>query len=298
MECFIAFLICLVLFVVSTGTFAGAQARAAKRRRAYRHVAKRFAGQCLPGGLFGRPGIRFRYGATRALYREARATHPLTGRGGEMRLDWPNARLHLELYRDPEQIRPAGIRSQVVGIGEREFETDYVIKGRDEAEIAKLLSEGVRWQLNRLRLLAEDDNVYFKIQHGRMTVQKPTVLRRADELAEFVQLVFELYDQAMLTQVEGIDFVDADVAQPLEGVICKVCGDTIDHDMVCCQRCKTPHHHDCWTYNGACSVYGCQETQYVAPRSARTAPQPAEADSPAESGHRDSKPVSDNPFRS
>ncbi len=285
MECLLAFLVLMVMFAAAIGTIARAQARSAKRRRTYRHVAKRFAGQYLPGGVFGRPGIRFRYGATRALFREARAIPPLAGRCAEMRLDWPNARLQIELYRDPDRIHPAGIRTQVSGISEREFETDYVINGRDDAETANLLSEGVRWQLNRLRLLADDDNLYLKIHHGRLTVQKPTHLKRQEDLAEFVQLVFELYDQAMLTQVVGIDFLGSDVAQPLEDVICKVCGDTIEHDMVCCQRCKTPHHHDCWTYNGACSVYGCQETRYVAPRSAAPANPPAASN------------ASDNPFR-
>jgi hypothetical protein len=266
MECLLSFLFLLFVFVVTTGTIARAQARSVRRRTTYRQVAKRFAGQYLPGGIFGRAGIRFRYGETRALYREARAIPPLSGRCAEMRMDWPNARMQVELYRDPDRIHPAGIRTQEVGISEREFETDYVIIGRDDAETANLLSEGVRWQLNRLRLLSDDDNLYLKIHHGRLTFQKPRRLRRQDDLAEFVQLVFELYDQAMLTQVVGIDFLDTDVARPLEDVICKVCGDSIEHDMVCCHRCKTPHHHDCWTYNGACSVYGCLETRFVAPR--------------------------------
>jgi hypothetical protein len=284
MECLLAFLILMVMFAVVTGTVARAQTRRAKRRRTYRHVAKRFAGQYLPGGIFGRPGIRFRYGTTRALYREARAIPPLSGRCAEMRLDWPNAKMQVELYRDPDRIHPAGMRTNRVGISEREFETDYVINGRDDGETANLLSEGVRWQLHRLRLTAADDNLYVKIHHGRLTVQKPSSLTRQDELAEFVQLVLELYDQAMLTQVVGIDFLNSDVAQPLDDVICKVCGDAIEFDMVCCHRCKTPHHHDCWTYNGACSVYGCQETRYVAPRSA----QPT---SPTETPD-----ASDNPF--
>lgn len=288
MECLLTFLFLLLIFAVVTGTLAGAQTRSARRRRVYCHVAKRFAGKFLPGGLFGRPGIRFRYGDTRALYREARANSPLSGRCAEMRIDWPNARTQIELYRDPDRIHPAGFRTHAVGISQREFETDYIINGRDDAETANLLSEGVRWQLNRLRLLADDDNLYLKIHHGRLTFQKPARLRREDDLGQFVQLVFELFDQAMLTQVVGIDFLDTDVAQPLEDVICKVCGDAIEYEMVCCHRCKTPHHHDCWTYNGACSVYGCLETRYVAPRSVQPISPPGEAGAPA---------ASDNPFK-
>ena len=266
MECLLSFLFVMFVFVVLTGTIARSQARSVRRRRVYRHVAKRFAGQYFPGGIFGRPGIRFRYGETRALYWKARAISPLSGRCAEMRIDWPNARMQIELYRDPDRIRPAGFRNLEIGISEREFDTDYVITGREDAETATLLSEGVRWKLNRLRLISDDDNLYLKIHHGRLTLQKPGTFEREDDLAQFVQLALELYDQAMLTQVIGIDFLDTNVARPLEDVICKVCGDTIEHDMVCCHRCKTPHHHDCWTYNGACSVYGCMETRFVAPR--------------------------------
>jgi len=206
-------------------------------------------------------------------------------------MDWPNARTQVEVYRDPDTVFPAGHRIPR-GNTERDFESDYVIQGRDDAETASLLSEGVRWQLNRLRLMSDDDNLLLKIHHGRLTVQKPATLRRQDELSEFVQLVFELYDQAMLTQVVGIDFLDSDTAQPLEDVICKVCGDTIETDMVCCHRCKTPHHQDCWTYNGACSVYGCLETRYVAPRSGQPA-RPADETKSAESAE-----ATNNPFKS
>lgn len=288
MECLLTFLVLLVLFAVVTGTLARAQARSARRRRTYRHIAKRFAGQYLPGGLFGRPGIRFRYGETRALYREARALPPLSGRCAEMRLDWPNARTQVELYRAPDRLHAAEFGVHEVGISQHDFETDYVVKGRDNAETTRLLGEGVRWQLNRLRLFSDDDNLYLKVHHGRLTLQKPGRLRREEDLAQFVQLVFELYDQAMLTQVVGIDFLDTDLAQPLEDVICKVCGDAIESEMVCCHRCKTPHHHDCWTYNGACSVYGCLETRYVAPRAAQPISPPGGHETPA---------ASDNPFK-
>lgn len=300
MECLLGFLVILVIFAVVTGTLARAQSRSARRRRVYRDVAKRFAGQYLPGGIFGRPGIRFRYGETRALYREARAIAPLQGRCAEMRMDWPNARMQMELYRDPDQVSPAGHRMQDVGISEHEFKRDYIIGGRDDAETSTLLSEGVRWQLNRLRLMSDDENLLFKIHHGRLTVQKPVKLKRQDELAEFVQMVFELYDQAMLTQVVGIDFLDNGIAQPLEDVICKVCGDAIEHDMVCCGRCKTPHHLDCWTYNGACSVYGCLETRYVSPRSVQPlngADATTQADAPDAAGTADTAGTSDNPFK-
>jgi hypothetical protein len=46
--------------------------------------------------------------------------------------------------------------------------------------------------------------------------------------------------------------------------ICQVCGEEITEppidilkSRVDCSRCETPHHADCWEFNGGCSVYKC-----------------------------------------
>jgi hypothetical protein len=83
-------------------------------------------------------------------------------------------------------------------------------------------------------------------------------------------LCLELFDQAMLTRSEGIEFVGSShEAQLIEDPICQVCGEVVAADMVFCRRCRTPHHLDCWQYNGSCSIYGCRETRYAVPTVAR-----------------------------
>ena len=38
---------------------------------------------------------------------------------------------------------------------------------------------------------------------------------------------------------------------------CPVCScDTVE-DVKVCKLCDTPHHADCWDYNGKCAIYGC-----------------------------------------
>ncbi len=39
--------------------------------------------------------------------------------------------------------------------------------------------------------------------------------------------------------------------------VCQVCGCAVTDLPVRCGRCGTPHHDDCWEYNGGCSVYAC-----------------------------------------
>jgi hypothetical protein len=39
--------------------------------------------------------------------------------------------------------------------------------------------------------------------------------------------------------------------------ICRVCGVALAGATVSCGKCSTPHHRECWDYNGGCSVYAC-----------------------------------------
>lgn len=38
---------------------------------------------------------------------------------------------------------------------------------------------------------------------------------------------------------------------------CPVCGTGISERPFLCPHCDTPHHADCWDYNGGCATYGC-----------------------------------------
>lgn len=44
---------------------------------------------------------------------------------------------------------------------------------------------------------------------------------------------------------------------------CLVCGSPMEERIVACSRCRTPHHEECWTWNGACSTYGCREIRFT-----------------------------------
>lgn len=49
-----------------------------------------------------------------------------------------------------------------------------------------------------------------------------------------------------------------------EPVTCGVCGDEVaEVDGVSCERCSSPHHPDCWTFNQGCSVFGCGGRSHV-----------------------------------
>ncbi|MCB9920567.1 MAG: hypothetical protein H6822_00205 [Planctomycetaceae bacterium] len=150
-----------------------------------------------------------------------------------------------------------------------EFNARVKVFGISEGETHRLLSDGVRWQIIELVELVRDDDLYLSIADGYLTIHTPKLLRSFAMLKFFIEQGLALYDQVMITRAVGIEFIESDQATTLEHVICKVCGEEIaGHEMVYCQRCKTPHHSDCWQYAGSCSVYGCQEKNFRRPQPA------------------------------
>jgi Prokaryotic RING finger family 1 len=119
------------------------------------------------------------------------------------------------------------------------------------------------------------------IRDGNMLVHAVGQVRRYEELLPMLEAALGVFDQAMLTRSVGIEFVTEDIIKPLDDATCRICGDRIGPDLVFCRVCKTPHHYDCWQYNGACSVYGCGETTYVRPRAAEIVSGPHKPSRPA-----------------
>jgi hypothetical protein len=50
---------------------------------------------------------------------------------------------------------------------------------------------------------------------------------------------------------------------PIVGGECQICGAAMTDHVVYCSKCRTPHHEECWSYNGACSTYACREIRYT-----------------------------------
>lgn len=263
-ECFIAFVVLVMLFTALVVVVAVAQTRADRNNQAFYQLAQRFSGACRPAGWFRSGSVRFRYGATQAtLFSHSGGKH---GQATFFQLEWPDHRLNMEVVSCERGTTTAARDSSLVPVDDDAFDTRYAVRAWDAREAKTWLSEGVRWQIEKLRHFCEPQDMQIVVMQGRLTVKKSGRLRRFDELAEFCQLGLELYDQAMLTRSVGIEFVAEGEAQPIREAMCQVCGENIVSELVFCRRCKTPHHLDCWQYYGACSTYGCRETVFVTPR--------------------------------
>ena len=52
-------------------------------------------------------------------------------------------------------------------------------------------------------------------------------------------------------------------AQIRPGGECQICGSAMEERIVLCAKCRTPHHEECWTFNGSCSTYACKEIRFT-----------------------------------
>ncbi len=44
---------------------------------------------------------------------------------------------------------------------------------------------------------------------------------------------------------------------------CPVCSTPVLGPTARCHRCCTPHHGDCWSFNGGCGIYACRGDRRV-----------------------------------
>ena len=259
----------IVVVVVCVVVFTLAGERRKKLDEVYLRVAHAYDGQCVTGGIFRRPAVRFtRHGVSVLL--------DIYSTGGEhatyytqLHLGYAERELRMEVF--PESlVRSLGklLGTQDIIIGSPQFDRDYIIRGNDERRIATLLTEPVQVRIDALRVFLWNNDIYVGAKAGTLLIKKREFIREFSTLNSFVTLGLELYDEMTGVGAEGIDFVageESSFSPDSSDTACQICGEAMKSDRVYCRSCKTPHHQDCWAYYGKCSTYGCGESRYKTP---------------------------------
>jgi hypothetical protein len=267
MEMFI--LAFLALLVVFSGSFAFAAIRRMSRwNRTYDRIGKRYGGRPRRRGIaYGlgltRPSLNFDYGRTLCAMRNRKSYRFPGGRQTEISMIWPDRKIKFEVSTVPARPRNWGGpgRMQQILIEDPQFQSDFYTSGNDPQRVQRLLSSGVRWQIVQLRRHLDNNDVQITLNRGNLVVSKPGYIKGYVALEDFLRFSLDLFDQLMLVNAEGIEFVNANQAFVVDDVKCPICSEEIIHSMVVCARCKTPHCQDCWQYNGQCATFACSETR-------------------------------------
>ena len=236
--------------------------------RAYQRFAEARSGELHNRQLFQSPKVSFTHHGARALlsvYEPGDSTGLLhTQLTYTVPEGWP---YRLEIYPQRRPDDGASNGPTDVRLGVPEFDDRYVVKSNDERFARDFLDGAARQALEDLRNLIGNDRLLVSMNSSRLMVRKESVIGGADDLAVFADLAGRLHDRIELfwQRASGIEILDEPAgAAEATAPTCQICGSTIPPDArVDCRRCGTPHHKDCWEFNGQCSTYACGEKRFA-----------------------------------
>lgn len=231
--------------------------------RSWQLFAENRGGEMHSRLLFQSPKVSFTHHGARALLsiydagEDVRA--PQTQLTYTVPEGWPY-RLELTPQRRPDDA------STDFRVGDPEFDPRYVIKATDASFARDFLDGAARQTVEELRRLGGNDRIQVSMNPSRLMIRKEGVIANVDDLDALADLAGRLHDRIDLfwQRASGIEILDEPAPQsPGEDAVCQICGSKIPADVrVLCRRCNTPHHKDCWEFNGRCSTYACGEKRF------------------------------------
>jgi hypothetical protein len=254
----------VVVAIVVVVSLLVALGQRASWRQTLGRVATHLHGRLQPGNLFQNyDRVHFQHADQAAELRFSREGK--RRRYTHVEISWSGPPLRCEVY--PEGFL-ASVRKLLgmedIVIGSPLFDWQFIITGDDPAAVKSLLNAQVQ-------ALIFDLNKYVHGLHVRFSSRSLTVtcsshLSDFARLVEIIRQCRDLYEAALATMGQGIEFLDGALsmrATASSSARCMVCGEGLDSDVVHCRSCRTPHHRECWSYSGGCSTYGCREKTFV-----------------------------------
>jgi hypothetical protein len=213
---------------------------------------------------FRRPGLSFDYGRTVAkLWHYGNHWRPLSARTS-LEMQYPDAFGNL-LQIAGRTPNPHDTKRWTANVetGDDTFDAQFVVRSDHPEQAKQLLAPAIRWKLIELEKLTGKGCLQLSLQNDVLTVTYLDWFSTGRPLLDFVQGSLEIFDQLMLYEAEGLEFLQQNQAAVIGEVRCPICSDDVMHDMVVCRRCKTPHCAECWEYNGKCATFACMEDRCV-----------------------------------
>ncbi|MDP6444546.1 MAG: RING finger protein [Pirellulaceae bacterium] len=145
-------------------------------------------------------------------------------------------------------------------VGERRFRRDYFVKGEPSSQVRDAITPGVQARIAVFRTETERNRLRVLISGGNMTVLTRHTPVNAAVLGKIIDTAIPVFEELAGVLAVGIDLADSIVSS--DPGHCRICGETLNDNIVYCRRCRTPHHKDCWKFNGSCSMFACGERRF------------------------------------
>ena len=128
----------------------------------------------------------------------------------------------------------------------------YFVRANDASFALQALDAAMRRDVEEADGL-HSGSFLLDLRPGTLVIRSAGSLEEQGRLARFTELAYRIAER-LRTTATGVEILEE--ARREEGN-CRVCGCALDGELVRCASCSTPHHADCWAYNGGCSVYAC-----------------------------------------
>lgn len=229
---------------------------------AYRTVAASLRGRATGGHFLSYPQISFAYGAVKGHVSIVKHQRVWVTQVRFQPIELP---FSFEVAPHSRPFSEQGSGWHSLTFEDQELDRKYRVRSTKVEQARKSLNACHR----QLRILASaaGPHALSIIGRGRLvTIRVEDRIYDWRVLLELVKFGCEFFDQLLLGADDSIQFVEEVEATLLVDVVCPICGDPIESELVYCPGCKTPHHRECWEYNTRCATFACGRTDYLWPQ--------------------------------
>jgi hypothetical protein len=158
--------------------------------------------------------------------------------------------------------------AQDLEIGDRDFDSQYVIKATPAVLATRLFSPERRLEGMRIvRRLRGYSSGTFDLDSQTVTLMVRQYLREESDLMTLITCAKD-FASFVLGATPSVEVRRGEIVMEevrvATGGECPVCGTAMTAGTVRCELCRTPHHAECWQYMGRCSTYACPGRRSVA----------------------------------
>ena len=253
----------LVVAIVIVLYWLAAVKRSGRRDGAIQRAARKLRGTVLRDEVGGTFGLHFTIEGRPATIEYPTVGTPCTQVKVAMLRRSPGVCRILTNAVARERMKFIGARD--IRIGDTRFDANWFVTARPESLAHRIFSEERRADvIESVRRLIPFGTPSVEITRDTLVVRVESFLDQTEPLQALAQTAIDFVGYILrLAPEEGIAWVAAGAGEAEVG-LCPVCAAELTEEVVLCDKCKTPHHQECWTYVGQCSTYACKGKRYVA----------------------------------
>ena len=232
-------------------SFQGAPPATRDRDRALKWVARRLAGTYRPSGRKRNSTVAWELEKTPAiLYFLEDGRTGAEGVAFRIR-EACSFRIRLLPETGWERVRRF-FGAQDIQTGDPAFDRAFIVQADNRSSALSLLAPEVRRSMTNLArfgpmTLEGGPNGFILRSRGAHLEELERLCAFAGESMALGRALLRIREPSMfLAEVECVGTGQ-----------CPVCATAIESDGRECNRCRTPHHEDCWTYSGGCAIFAC-----------------------------------------